>query len=274
MGRLALLRRQLPAAAAFPPPVLSNPTTDGQWDTAFASADYVGFTRHLEVFSDAGLTTLVQELIKPITEIDFFNGTSDWSIAAEPPPRDPTTLVITGINMGVGQRWWRERVERDDGVNSDWSNVLTATLVDPLASTLWRLRINNTAAGTYVGIADVVLRETIGDPASAIAGVTAVGCSTPAWDATATGDKAVDGNAATYWFSDSDGFPHTLTFTLPIAKGVREVLITAMTNPNQGYCCGSTDVQRWNGSVFATVFSFSGTGAGSWGSSETRTFHV
>jgi hypothetical protein len=117
--------------AASSAPVLSNPTNTGQWDTLLPATAFVGDSVHLLIFSDSGLTTQVQHLVKMITpdEMAGGGGASNWSVLATPPPRDATTGVITGLAMGVGPRWWYAYIQRDDGTTSPNSNVINATII-------------------------------------------------------------------------------------------------------------------------------------------------
>lgn len=126
------LAAAVPAASGLIAPILSNPTSTPSWDTLIGSDTYVSYTRHLRVFNDSGLTVQVQHLVKPIVMDELATGSSSWLVTADPPPRDATTGVITGLNMGTGHVWWYEYIERDDGVVSPNSNVLDVVIANPV----------------------------------------------------------------------------------------------------------------------------------------------
>jgi len=97
-------------------PVLSQTSTTGANPIAFTIAVddtvAVGMYWHLQVAADSGFSTSLRDETRIIGSDDF-NGDAAF---------DSLT------NMADGPTYVRLRVERDDGVMSDWSNVINDTL--------------------------------------------------------------------------------------------------------------------------------------------------
>lgn len=133
-------------------PILTQTSAAGTppytFDETIDATDYAGYRRRLQVASDSGFTTVLQDLYKLILE-DEINGTSaDWSSGAFNPSRDYSTDVITGLTITwPGTRYFRERLERDDGTNSAWSNTINDTYNSTALTT-----VNGTSKHTNVTV--------------------------------------------------------------------------------------------------------------------------
>lgn len=118
-------------------PVLTQTSTAGSapftWDETIDATSFAGIRRRLQVASDAGFTTILYDLYKPLLEKEIAGNDAIWGSVSDDPPRDYATDVITYITNLAGSIYMRERLERDDGLNSAWSNVLHDTILGILS---------------------------------------------------------------------------------------------------------------------------------------------
>lgn len=261
------------AAGAITAPVLSNFTSGGTWDTSFPDAtDTVGLRRRLQVCDAADFVTLRQDLYKPLTEQDI-EGTnaSSWASTDINPPRNYSTGVIEGLNLGTGTRNLRERLERDDGAVSAWSNTVSATQSNPLASTQWQLvyTANPQSGGPWYALADIYTRQTIGDGTSAVIATSAAGTAV-SWNSTHVAANVLDNNGATDFYGDDIAHPLVLTFASAVY--LPEIQIRA-TTADPFAAPSAAKWQRWDGAAWQDVITFNGAASGSWTAGELRTFH-
>jgi hypothetical protein len=120
-------------------PTLTQTSTAGSspftWDETVDATDFAGLRRRLQIASDSGFTTLLYDLYKPLLESEINGNDAIWGSGTDNPPRDYTSDVITYLGNLSGSIYVRERLERDDGVTSTWSNVLHDTLpVTPIST--------------------------------------------------------------------------------------------------------------------------------------------
>lgn len=260
-------------------PVLTQTSTAGTspftWDEALDATAFAGLRRRLQVASDSGFATLLYDLYKPITESETAGNDTIWgSGATDSPPRDYTTDAITYLGSLGGSIYVRERLERDDGVNSAWSNVLHDTIN---TVTRWFLQINSNGRddSNSTAIGNIVFRATAGGADLAASG-TPFGDSSNsvAWGP----DKAFDANAATHYTSTSPTTAHPkigLTFgSGPAALHDFDIQNTTNADGLVQYIWGPTnfDLYKTIGGVDTFVQNF--TTAGWTVEGETRNFVV
>lgn len=141
------------AESAISAPVLTKTSGAGvspmTFDETLDASAYAGYTRRIQRATDAGFTAIAQDLSKMILEGEVNGTDASWLATAENPPRNYATGVIEGLTLNFsGTCYFRERIERDDGTVSAWSNTISDTLVNYSALSSSNKHANVTVSGT------------------------------------------------------------------------------------------------------------------------------
>lgn len=246
-------------------------TTPFTWDVTFDATVYAGFNEELQTSTHSDFSSIdLQDLTKQIPESEMAGDPADWSTSAFNPPYDSNTGAITGFVTWSGQAYMRERIKRDDGLNSPWSNTIGDN-ISSNQSKYWRLRTSATQNNNSVNIAEITYRTIIGNSGSAVTPTGVVASSTFSTDVAA---NAIDGNNATEWDASSAP-PGTLDATFSSAIEAKEITITASANGgNTGDAPKDFKLQKCTDATFTSCTDYlTVTGQLFWSVSEVRTFH-
>lgn len=243
------------------------------WDETLGATVYAGYNRRLQVATDSGFSSVTEDLTKQITESEMAGNPADWSLAATniPPPYDTATHLATQFTSWSGVAYMRERVERDDGLNSPWSNTISDTIAGN-QSRYWRIAITTSALGTFTGIGEIEYRTTIGSHGSAVAPTGVAVSSFYTSDPTYAGSKAIDGTTAGFWFSNA--LPATLDATFASAIESKEIVFTGLPAGNEAYAPKDFKLQKCPDATFTSCTDYlTETNQINWTTSEVRPFH-
>ena len=134
----------------------------------------------------------------------------------------------------------------------------------------WRIRTTSCEAGTNgIYLAEVQFR-------TAVSGANQATDSTRCradrvQQASTNATKAIDGNAATHWYSDAGALPHDWIYTFPALTTVAEYVIQASADFPGGAPKNFT-LDYYDGATWVTADTR--TGEASWSAGEVRTFSV